>query len=304
MRSFYLIRIIDFLLPEVVLEIPLFLVESKQIYQYFSHQSIVYSFSRFAFFKFEDFTLIGSIVEKSRHKLTHSFIILGKFGKIVLLWIGWWSYVRWKLAIRQKSTRHTGKISVLLMYKKVSRPSSRWWVTMQTTVERTPRISLWIYQNLHIALLHFLFDLVLMHQRGGLHRSTVRNDINMASDETRSGVLNMKNLYFSYDENIDISINIFENLLINIKFFKIFLWISISLKFFLLIPISIFPKDLEILTSDIYRTPLDETENWLCLVSLNIFAQCSQTLIWEEFSFLCQYWNSTCASHKMHCVVS
>ena len=89
MRSFYLIRIIDFLLPEVVLEIPLFLVESKQIYQYFSHQSIVYSFSRFAFFKFEDFTLIGSIVEKSRHKLTHSFIILGKFGKIVLLWIGW-----------------------------------------------------------------------------------------------------------------------------------------------------------------------------------------------------------------------
>lgn len=198
-------------------------MESKQIYQYFSHQSIVYSFSRFAFFKFEDFTLIGSIVEKSRHKLTHSFIILGKFGKIVLLWIGWWSYVRWKLAIRQKSTRHTGKISVLLMYKKVSRPSSRWWVTMQTTVERTPRISLWIYQNLHIALLHFLFDLVLMHQRGGLHRSTVRNDINMASDETRSGVLNMKNLYFSYDENIDISINIFENLLININIFQNFL---------------------------------------------------------------------------------
>ena len=184
MRSFYLIRFIDFLLPEVVLEIPLFLVESKQIYQYFSHQSIVYSFSRFAFFKFEDFTLIGSIVEKSRHKLTHSFIILGKFGKIVLLWIGWWSYVRWKLAIRQKSTRHTGEISVLQMYKKVSRPSSRWWVTMQTTVERTPRISLWIYQNLHIARLHFLFDLVLICTRR-LHRRRVSSDPNMASDETR-----------------------------------------------------------------------------------------------------------------------
>ena len=56
-----------------------------------------------------------------------------------------------------------------------------------------------------------------------MHRSTVRNDINMASDETRSGVLNMKNLYFSYDENIDISINIFENLLININIFQNFL---------------------------------------------------------------------------------
>ena len=75
MRSFYLIRIINFLLPEVVLEIPLFLVESKQIYQYFSHQSIVYSLSRFAFFKFDDLTLIGSIVEKSEQQFTHSFII-------------------------------------------------------------------------------------------------------------------------------------------------------------------------------------------------------------------------------------
>ena len=31
--------------------------------------------------------------------------------------------------------------------------------------KRTPRISLWIYQNLHIALLRFLFDLVPMHHR-------------------------------------------------------------------------------------------------------------------------------------------
>ena len=81
MRSFYLIRIIDFLLPEVVLEIPLFLVERKQIYQYFSHQSMYIPSAALPFSNsmiLLSLQCIGSIVEKN---VTINLLILSLFWK-------------------------------------------------------------------------------------------------------------------------------------------------------------------------------------------------------------------------------